>query len=410
MMATKCFHKFKLVSACGLLICFALLTPNRASAEKYALLIGAGDYAYQGVQVVTPLPKAEQDARDMARALKKIGWRGLRSEYPDVIASEVTKKRIIEALNQTRRTLNSTDEFLLFFAGHGVRDIEIEGAIPDYYWLTHLTELESLSDRGILFEDFMRDISKIPATKKLILLDHCFGGQVVPVPSSGLASAGRAADDLSELTLQKASRSNISNPIEGGKLNPELGSGTVVIAADRDFAFEDENNGIFTSVLLKALSSHRAAGVDGILELQELMVFVNDQVKAEATAQNVRQAAVVNGDYRDLFDWTVADNLPKGTYVIPGIELEKMCRQWKKNNQILVVHNALCRSAVNYKKQRDNDPKNYPIDPQKEELYLLFAEHAVAVMKRRQLADEILFGLCQELQVLENEEPSECSG
>lgn len=402
-MRTRKNKDFNNKVTCLLVVCFAIMVPTLASAEKYAVVIGSGDYAY--TKTVTQLPKAKQDARDMQEALRKIGWRGIiSSDAPDLLTSEVTKVRITTILTNAKLKVKPEDDFLLFFAGHGVRDIELEGLVPNYYWLTHLVRLDSLNDRGILFGDFMFQVHEIRAKRKLILLDHCFGGQVVPVASSGPQS-GRAAAE-SEFRLGEA-RSGVSNPIRGGKLLPQMGSGIVIIAADRDYAFESEKNGIFTSVLLEAFKSHVAAGKDGELKLIELTDYVDKAVSREATRLGLTQEPVIHGLVDDLYRWTIAVDLPKGNYEITGSELIALCKAWKKARLIDVLTHSNCRRAANYKIQRDGNP-GFAVDTKNDMLYTEFAEHAVVVQENSDLTEFVLLSLCEVVYELSSKDSRKC--
>lgn len=106
----------RLASACLALLAVAALAaePQRslsvvATAEKrVALVIGNGKYAG------SPLKNPANDARDMAAALRKIGF--------DVIEkTDVTQKEMNRAITQFGAKLTADAIALFFYAGHGMQ-------------------------------------------------------------------------------------------------------------------------------------------------------------------------------------------------------------------------------------------------------------------------------------------------
>src|SRR5262249_4737104 len=155
------------------------------------------------------------------------------------------------------------DTFLLYFSGHGVRNLQVNRA-P--YWVTYRTSLDVLDDEGIRLTYLLDYIRDIKAKRKIILLDHCFSGDLVTsssmlatnAPTSNTPSSDTGASSLlsrdagAPLALQKdafphSDFESIAKELTAG------GSGTVILTAARNEAFELDTlkHGIFTSAILE---------------------------------------------------------------------------------------------------------------------------------------------------------------
>ena len=113
-----------------------------ADPKKYALLIGMNTYSNGFITGKVPeLRWAVDDAKALAVALTDLGY-----DTTIIPKTEATRRRIIEALNYFATKATENDSFILYYAGHGVRNKIIN---EKTYWLTWDSELESLDPSGL---------------------------------------------------------------------------------------------------------------------------------------------------------------------------------------------------------------------------------------------------------------------
>jgi hypothetical protein len=188
---------------------------------------------------------------------------------------------IVRALTDLGDRVTGEDTFLLFFAGHGVR-----ARNGHTYWLTRDTSLDLLDENGIRLEHLMDYVRDIRAKSALVLLDHCFSGDVTRAsdrsrsldsssPTSSTPGEVRAGEGGFVLTRGVSRVKEIGDEILAN------GSGLLVLAAARDEAFEADQlkHGVFTSALLEALRSRKATPGDASLSVLELSLFLGRRVK-----------------------------------------------------------------------------------------------------------------------------------
>jgi uncharacterized caspase-like protein len=164
------------------------------------------------------------------------------------------------------------------------------------YWLTYDAEVTRLDINGIRLEHLMDYVQDIKAKRKLILLDHCFSGDIIPAlfgqgetrgatPAPDTTAAGAPLSSLeNNVTLQRGIvPANFTQQLQS------RAAGMVVIAAAHNQALESERlgHGIFTAALLKALKSRQAdsINVDARLSIEELKNYLYKEVPRLARAE-----------------------------------------------------------------------------------------------------------------------------
>jgi Caspase domain len=277
----------------------ALSAPASEGAEKYALLIGVSDYEFSSVRGgVIPLRYAENDATALKNLLTAAGYK-----VDDRINREARREYILEALSQLRATVKEDDELVLFFAGHGARD----PSNGQTYLLTHDTKLELLDDKAIRLDHLFDYVRDVKARFKLVLLDHCFSGDVEVALADGGDDA-RIADIDSPLGFSRG-----VVPADLGERVRSRASGMAVVGAASDLAFESEalEHGLFTEALIRALQTRRADTTpDGLLTVTELLEFVSSEVETLAEEAGVRQRVVPLLQTSGIPSWQIAKLQP----------------------------------------------------------------------------------------------------
>lgn len=135
--------------------------PAQAANGRYFALV-IGNNAYQFVQ---RLQTAETDAREVSAILRD------RYGFQTKLLLNANRQQIISAINSYRRELTTEANLLIYYAGHGINDKEIEKA----YWLPVDARLDDNSN-WISADDITSNIKGIPAKHILIVSDSCYSG------------------------------------------------------------------------------------------------------------------------------------------------------------------------------------------------------------------------------------------
>ncbi len=237
----------------------------QASAAKWAVVIGVGDYADQGVP---DLSYAKSDAQAVYAALTT--QCGISSENTSLLVNDqATKKGIEEAFAALSRSTRQGDSVVVYFTGHGsfVRDADGDEADGDGLDETLLPydAIPGREETQIIDDLFGYMIARLGAGSVLILLDTCHsGGQGKGVNTMSLGVKG-SGDNLAKDVFTA----------------PEARPGRVLFAACRSgqVAYESKRlrHGVFTYFVLAGLMSKRA-DVDGDRQVDsdELAAYVRD--------------------------------------------------------------------------------------------------------------------------------------
>ena len=163
-----------------------------SEAGYYALIIGNNDYGSLG-----RLKTAVNDAKSIEKLL--------REDYGFQTELLLNAKRddIIGAVNGYRGRLSAASHFVIYYAGHGHFDKDVEEA----YWLP-VDAQRSNNARWISSDDITRNLKGIAATHILIISDSCYSGLIGADsrwdPGVGIATLERAK--MLEKMRQRKSR------------------------------------------------------------------------------------------------------------------------------------------------------------------------------------------------------------
>ncbi len=268
---------------------------GQAPPKKYALLIGINHYLSLS-QGVPTLNYAIADVDAMKDALEEQGFEVTVRKNEDA-----ERRKIVRELNSKAQLLNENDFFLLFFAGHGVRNKVFNNKT---YWLTYDADLSALDVAGIRLKHLLDYIQDIKARYKLILLDHCFSGDIVRGGSSSGGARGNGSGANLSITRNVIPITDIERQIR------EQGEGMVIIAAASNQAIESASlgHGIFTAALLKAFGSSEAdANKDNVLDIDELKNYLKIQVPSLARSEANYDQHIVESTFGvNLTGWKIA--------------------------------------------------------------------------------------------------------
>ncbi|WP_158752194.1 caspase family protein [Acidobacterium sp. S8] len=227
-------------------------TPTQTGRPNfYALVIGIRSNPY-----LPPLETPLNDAKEVEQTLK--------NEYGfnTQLLIDATRDQIIGALDHYRRTLTENDELLIYYAGHGFYDKDVDQA----YWAPVDANTDTYS-RWIIATEITGTAKAVPARHVLIISDSCYSGML----SRGAGGAGPATnlEDHSaylERMLDRKSR----NVMSSGGDEP---------VQDNDGQWGPTNHSVFANVLLRNLTAPPADEFTA----EELFSHVRIQVAARST-------------------------------------------------------------------------------------------------------------------------------
>ena len=163
------------------------------SKRKYfALVIGIDDYSDEKIQ---DLDNPVADARELQKVLQSYYTF---EEENVVFLANPSRAEIIESFDAMSEIITDRDNFLVFYAGHGIWDERINQG----FWLPANATMNSKAQW--ISNSTIRDyISGIPAKHTLIITDACFSGSIFKERSVSFANS-KAMLELYKLPSRKA--------------------------------------------------------------------------------------------------------------------------------------------------------------------------------------------------------------
>ncbi|MEZ4874700.1 MAG: caspase family protein [Flavobacteriaceae bacterium] len=170
---------------------------------------------------------------------------------------EAVRSNILSKLNEIATVANPQDIFIFYYAGHGVM-----GENSEFYLVPNdVTQLYgddgSLKQKGISASELKKIASGIAAQKQLYLLDAC--------QSAGALATVAARGAVEEKAIAQLARST--------------GTHWLTASGSQQFAteFDELGHGVFTYVLLEALSGKADSG-DKRVTVNELKAYLESRV------------------------------------------------------------------------------------------------------------------------------------
>jgi hypothetical protein len=196
--------------------------------QYHALVIG-NDHYRQWV----PLNTAIADATAVSTLLKD------RYGFQVTLLKDATRKDILKALNEFRKTLTERDQLLIYYAGHGF----LEPSIDRGYWIPIEGDLQDNSE-WIEFPAVTDLLQLIPAKQVLVVADSCFAGKLT---RSALGHVGpEAVDQSRQGLLRELGNRKIRTALTSGGAKPVLDDGGA-------------GHSVFATAFLKVLTDNATA-------------------------------------------------------------------------------------------------------------------------------------------------------
>ncbi len=272
---------------------------GKAKPNLYLITIGESKFRDENYN----LTYAAKDAQDVASLFA--GSNIYQKVIVKTLTNEQVTKENIEALRNFLDQADINDEVIIFIAGHGVLDENL-----DYFFASYDMDFNNPNQRGIAYEDLEGLLDGIKPLKKVLLIDACHSGEIDKEEVELLATA-----EVQEGEVQFRAVGNSVKPKLGMQNTSELtkqlftdlrkGTGATVIssAGGGEYAMEsgEWKNGLFTYCMIKGIKTKAAdLNGDGEIWLKELQEYVQTQVKELSRGKQQPTSRIENNvlDYR----------------------------------------------------------------------------------------------------------------
>lgn len=250
-----------------------------APGDLYIISMGVSNYK----DTKFNLNYAAKDAEDMINAFE--GNTVYETVHQKVIINEqVTRENIFE-LKEFLKAAKTNDVVMLFIAGHGVLDKNL-----DYYYCTHDVDFLHPELRGVSYSELETLFDGIKAIRKILIMDTCHSGEL---DKEDVEEVQAENVETGDVTFRNVSASTAIRERQGLKKTNEAvkemfndlnrGTGATIISSSggAEYAMEsaDWKNGLFTYCLLSGLKSKTAdLNKDGKILISELQMYVQQMV------------------------------------------------------------------------------------------------------------------------------------
>lgn len=228
--------------------------PTWAVRKTYALVIGNNKY-----QHLAALKTAIADAEQVERVLRE------NFGYATTLLKDAKREQIVLALSEYRRQLDVNADLLIYYAGHGYFDTDVDKA----YWLPVDARDGDVSN-WISADDVTTSIKGMRAKHVLVVSDSCYSG-----------------------TLARNTVSKLTTPLEHDRYLRKMAEGTsrTLMASGGNEPVLDGGGGrhsIFASALLRGL------------EQLEPSVFTADELFFQFVREPVAGKSAQTPEYNPL--------------------------------------------------------------------------------------------------------------
>ena len=248
------------------------LKDEDANSDLYVISIGTSKFQ----QSQYNLTYAEKDARDLADFFER-NHREYRTCFVKTLVNEQVTLQNLDSLKGFLKNARENDVVLLFAAGHGVLDAEL-----DYYFSSYDMDFDNPSGKGISYDVFENLMADTKSRKKVMFLDACHSGEIDKdevIENFVLEEQGDLKFRGVNRTVKNVETINSFDLSKTLFADMRMNSGTTVIssAGGAEYAIEgaEWDNSVFTYSLLHGLKYGLAdLNKDKEVRLSELQEYV----------------------------------------------------------------------------------------------------------------------------------------
>jgi hypothetical protein len=256
----------------------------RIVRELWAVIVGVGTYEHANIP---PLRYAAADAEALYQVLTQTA--GLKKENVILLSDRAARKPTLRNIKWAlgtflARSARRDDTVLVFFAGHGAPEIDPRGLERDgfaKYLVPSDADADDLYSTALPMDELQTIFGRIEAERVVAFVDACYSGAAGG--RTFLASKTRSGS-VDDLFLERLTRSK----------------GRAIITASRatELAIElpELGHGIFTHYLVQGLKGAGDLNRDGIVSVQELYEYVENEVVRKSRAVGGNQHPLMKGE------------------------------------------------------------------------------------------------------------------
>lgn len=336
-----CLRKF-LPRLFMLVLCFGVLAqPGMAWAEKYALLVGVGEYNHSSIN---NLDGPKYDVEVLSQTLQQYFGYSKEKILP-LVDKAATRQAILAALNRLAETTRPGDSLLFYYSGHGTSSFDDEGNHNNFLGLPPDTgvilpvdfrpgSVKNILDSLIIGSRDLRPIiQRIDADRDVVeIFDSCFSGKTHrSIMKKGYGTPRYA--NLNELTGDAAPAGHGSGMVQAAK---SQGDGypyrrliALSAATEREKAlditwadirsgaktFDGKPHGAFTDALLRGMQGAADNVRDNRLSLTELFQYVEQQVSTVSRQRPQMHKPPALSGHEPLFAMQGTGHKPQATWM-----------------------------------------------------------------------------------------------
>ncbi|MGB2870057.1 MAG: caspase family protein [Bacteroidota bacterium] len=238
--------------------------------QKWAVIVGVSEYANAGIPKLT---YADKDAESFANFLRRPEGGSYDADHMRVyLNKEATLANVRDGLMVFLQQAIDIDLVVIYFAGHGAPD---PTRPQNLYLLTYDSDPNKLATSAFPMWDIQTVMSRqLAAKKSVIFSDACHSGGIsVDVATRGLGATEQNPINQFLVDLSKSKDGSVIF--------------TASAAGEVSQEFPDLGHGAFTYYLLEGLDGKADYNNDQTVTINELMQYVEEQVKRKTRgAQN----------------------------------------------------------------------------------------------------------------------------
>ena len=258
--------------------------PPAVKHDTWAVIIGVG--RYQSTDIPS-LRYTVADAESLYQIL--VGPGGFRKEHVLLITDKTEKTPTLRNIKWAlgtflARSAKKDDTVLVYFAGHGAPEVDQRGIERDglaKYLIPSDADPDDLYSTALPMDEMQTIFGRVEAERMVVFLDACYSGAA---GGRTFSSKKTRAANLDDQFLERLTRSK----------------GRAIITASRPSEVSIElpefGHGIFTYYLVQGLKGAADLNKDGIITVQELYEYVEQQVSVKSRSVGGNQHPVMKGE------------------------------------------------------------------------------------------------------------------
>jgi uncharacterized caspase-like protein len=258
--------------------------PPAPAHNRWAVVVGVGNYDSPDVP---RLRYTVPDAEAMYDVLTGPG--GFKKEHVLLLTDKTEKKPTYRNLKWAlgtflARSAKKDDTVLIYFAGHGAPEVDQRGVERDgfsKYLVPTDAEPDDLYSTALPMDELQTIFGRLEAERVIVFLDSCYSGAA---GGRTFASKKTRAGHVDELFLERLASSKGRAILTASR------------AAEVSIELSELGHGIFTYYLVQGLKGAADLNRDGIVTLQELYEYVEQQVTRKSRSVGGNQHPVMKGE------------------------------------------------------------------------------------------------------------------